>query len=62
MKARIATALTSILGVVLCVILSGPGHLDADEHPLVVTAKSLQKAPAGLDDPVWQQVRPVEVP
>ena len=62
MKARIATALTSVLGVVLCVILSGQGHLDADEHPLVVTAKSLQKAPTGLDDPAWQQVRPVEVP
>ena len=62
MKARLATALTSVLGVILCVILSGPGHSDADEHPLVVTAKLLQKAPAGLDDPAWQQVRAVEVP
>jgi hypothetical protein len=61
MKARIATALTLVLGVALFVILSGPGHLDADEQPLVVTAFSLQKAPSGLDDPAWQQGRPVEV-
>ena len=62
MKARIAPALTSVLCVVFWVILSGQGLLDAEEHPLVVTAKFLKNTPAGLDDPAWQQVRPVEVP
>ena len=61
MKAGIVTAPTLILVVVLCVILSAPGHLESAEQQLVVTAKHLQKAPGGLDDPVWQQVQSVDV-
>ena len=56
MKTGIVTGLTLILGVALCVILLGPGHLESAEQQLVVTAKHLHKVPALLDDPVWQQV------
>ncbi len=61
MKAGIATGLTLILGVVLGVILSGQGHLESAEPQLVVTARHLPKAPAGPDDPAWQQAQPVDV-
>ncbi|ABK16144.1 ethylbenzene dehydrogenase-related protein [Syntrophobacter fumaroxidans] len=61
MKAGIARALTLVLVVALGVILTGRCHLEAAEPSWVVTAKYLQKAPTGLDDPAWQQVRPVEV-
>ncbi len=61
MKAGIVTGLTLILGAAFCVIFLGPGHLESAEQQLVVTAKHLHKMPAGLDDPVWQQVRPVKV-
>jgi hypothetical protein len=61
MKAGIVTGLTLILGAAFCVILLGPGHLESAEQHLVVTAKHLHKIPALLDDPVWQQVRPVKV-
>jgi hypothetical protein len=60
MKTGIVTGLTLVLGVALCAIFLGPGHLESAEQ-LVVTAKHLHKVPALLDDPVWQQVQPVEV-
>jgi hypothetical protein len=61
MKTELTRLLTFVLGVVFSVILTGSGHSGAAEPTLVVTAKYLQKAPTGLDDPVWQQVHPVDV-
>jgi hypothetical protein len=55
------TGLTLILGVALCVVFLGPGYLESAEQQLVVTAKHLHKVPALSDDPVWQQVQPVEL-
>jgi hypothetical protein len=61
MKAGIATGLTLILGVALGVILSGQGDVESAEPQLVVIARHLAQAPAGLDDPAWQQAQPVDV-
>jgi hypothetical protein len=61
MKAGIAFGLTLILGVALGVILSGQGDLESAEPQLVVVARHLPKAPAGPDDPAWQQAQPVDV-
>ncbi|MHC1727018.1 MAG: ethylbenzene dehydrogenase-related protein [Syntrophobacteraceae bacterium] len=60
MKAQTAGRLRFVLGVVFSVILMGHGHLGASEPTVVVTAKHLRTAPTGLDDPVWQQMHPIE--
>jgi len=62
MRARIFTGLTLALAVALGGFLSGQGHSDSAEQQLSLTAKHIEKAPVGLDDPVWQKVQPVEVP
>ncbi len=61
MSAAKAAGLTLILAAALGMILLGRGSLESAEPQLVVTAKHAMKAPAGLDDALWQQAQPFDI-
>jgi len=51
----VALAAVLVLMPLIADLLAGGGIL-------IITAKHVKKAPAGLDDPIWKQVYPTQVP
>ena len=61
MKIRILISLTITLALLLGGMLLGSGKLEGAAKQ-TLTAKSVKAAPTGLDDPVWNQAKSIQVP
>lgn len=61
MRKGITFGLVVFLAVVFSVALSGQSDVKAAGKQ-VLTVSFAKKAPAGLDDPVWQKAKPLQVP
>jgi len=46
----------------VCILPMLPGELSAEGDVLVISAVYTAGAPKGLDDMIWQQIRPIQVP
>ena len=51
-----------ILLMVIFMLLMKPDELSAQGDVLIISAVHTAEAPKGLDDMIWQQIRPIPVP